>query len=361
MKVIKKPKIMLHIIMPNQVSGPNNASRLIADSFLSSVYNFNFLTQKTHAGGRVNFSLIKNLKKQIKEFNPDVIHLSGLQSSGFHAVIAAKLCRKKVILAVRGSSVDAIGISKKLKFAFRQIIEPITLHLSDKVYTVCKAMESRDFIQNNTKGRLIGTIHNSAPIINTNSIKCYNLKEKFRFDEDAVIVTIVGRMVYDKGITFIAEAIKQINNKNIKFLFVGNAPKSNGFEESLKLEVGDQRVFFLGKQEKNEVLSILKESDIFLFATLHENLSNALLEALALGLSVIATNVGGNPEVVTNGYNGLLIAPKDSDSIVKSVSLLASDVNMRKRLGQNALKVVQEKFSQELLLKRLHLEYQKMI
>lgn len=137
--------------MPNQVSGPNNASKLIADSFLNKKYEFQFLTQRKHAGGKVNISLIRDLINQIKHFNPDLIHLSGLQSSGFHAMIAAKLCRKKVLLAVRGSSVDAIGISRTLRFVFGTVIEPLTLRLSDKVYTVCKAMEKRTFIQNHKR------------------------------------------------------------------------------------------------------------------------------------------------------------------------------------------------------------------
>ena len=89
------PKIMLHLIMPNQISGPNTASRKLFSSNLNTKYNFEYLIQNYHAGGKVNFKLIKDLKKQIKLYDPNIVHINGLQSSGFHAVIAAKLAKKK--------------------------------------------------------------------------------------------------------------------------------------------------------------------------------------------------------------------------------------------------------------------------
>lgn len=356
-----KTKVMLHIIMPNQVSGPNTASRLIYNSYLSDTYEFQFLTQHKHAGGKINFSLIKDLVNQIKRFNPDIIHLSGLQGSGFHAMIAAKLCRKKVLVAVRGASIDALNISSKNKFVFGKIVEPLTLRLADKVYTVCQAMEKRDFIQKHARRNLIGTIHNSAPIISQDSMKNFNLRESHGIAKDDIVVAIVGRMVYDKGITYIIDAIKEINNKKLKFLFIGDEPSGDNLLKQHEDETFDKRVFLLGKQKKETVLSILKESDVFLFATLHENLSNALLEASTMGLAIIATNVGGNPEVITDKYNGLLIPSRNAQAIFESINFLAEDKEFRHMLGENAKKYVAENFAQSKLLKKIDCVYQSMI
>ncbi|AOW17245.1 hypothetical protein LPB03_07100 [Polaribacter vadi] len=357
----KKPKIMLHIIMPNQVSGPNTASRLIADSYLKEHYNFQFLTQKTHAGGKINFSLIRDLRNQINEFNPDIIHVSGLQGSGFHAVVAAKFSKKKILLTVRGAAIDAVGLSPKLRFIFGKIVEPLTLRLSNQVYTVCRAMEKRGFIQNNTKGRLIGAIHNSAPEIFNENIVQFNIKEKLNLSKDSLIVVIVGRIIYDKGVTYICDAIKRIDDQRVKFVFIGDEPNNMNFKSTLVKEINERKVFFLNKQDKNNVLAILRESDIFLFATLHENLSNALLEACSLGLAVIATNVGGNPEVIKHGYNGILISPKNSLEIVNSINLLVNDDELRKELGGKAIVNIKKHFSQEKILHQVESVYQKMI
>tara|TARA_R110001606_G_scaffold384411_1_gene547277 strand:+ start:10049 stop:11125 length:1077 start_codon:yes stop_codon:yes gene_type:complete len=358
--MVKKKKIMLHIIMPNQVSGPNNANKLISNSYLNKKYEFNFLIQRFHAGGKLNFSLIRDLMKQIKEFNPDVIHLSGLQSSGFHAVLAARLCKKKnILLAIRGASTDSLSVSKKMKFVFGKIIEPLTMKLSEKIYTVCEAMGRRDYIKNNAKERLIGTLHNSAPKIDFPKIKNLDIRKKLEIDKDSIIVVIVGRIVYDKGITFIADAIKKITDKKIKFIFIGDGDLQKEVSDNLVHEIQEKRVFFMGKQ--SNVISILNECDIFLFATLHENLSNALLEACSLGLAVIATNVGGNPEVIKNEQNGLLVPPANSNSIYEKIVFLSENNEKRKELGANAKKYVEENFSQELLLSKLEKIYDTML
>jgi glycosyltransferase involved in cell wall biosynthesis len=353
----KKTKIMLHIIMPNQVSGPNNANKLISNSYLNEKYEFEFLIQKFHAAGKINLKLIKDLSNQIKKFNPDIIHLSGLQSSAFHAVIAARLCKKKkILLAIRGSSKDAINISKKMKFVFGKIIEPLTMKLSKKIYTVCQAMGEREYIKKNAKERLIGTLHNSAPKIDLAKIENFNLRNKLKISEDSIIVVIVGRIVYDKGVTFISGAIKNVSDNRIKFVFIGDGSEQKDLIDDLLTEIQEKKVFFIGKQDN--VISILKECNIFLFATLHENLSNALLEACSLGLAVIATNVGGNPEVIKNKFNGLLIPPASSLSIQEKVLELANNKSLRIELGENAKKYINENFSQELLLRNLEKIYE---
>lgn len=356
----KKQKIMLHIIMPNQVSGPNNATKLIANSFLKEKYEFGFLTQTFHSGSKVNLKLIKDLSRQIKSFNPDLIHLSGLQGSCFHAVIAARINGKKnILVAVRGSYIDSIKLSRKMKFIFGKIIEPLTMKLSKKIYTVCDAMGRRDYITQNANKRFLGTIHNSAPKINKDKIDFFDLRNKLNINDNAIIVAVVGRIVYDKGLTFITTAIKMIKDKNIKFIFIGEETVELNLSDLLSNEVMDKKVFFIGKQDK--VIPILNECDIFLFATLHENLSNALLEACSVGLAVIATNVGGNPEVIKNGFNGFLIPSANPEIIKEKLLLLANNKQMREKFGENAIKYVKEKFSQKSLLKKLENNYDIML
>ena len=355
----KKAKIMLHIIMPNQISGPNNAAKLIGNSFLTNNFNFGYLVQHNHAGGRINFSLIKDLKKQIEEFNPDIIHLSGLQSSGFHAVIASRLCgEKKILLTIRGSSRDAINLNQFKRFFFTKIIEPITLMLSHSFYTVCEAMGKRDFLKFYSK-KSIGVIHNSAPSIDFENIQKNKLRETYKIPKDNLIVVIVGRMVYDKGITFVAEAINKMQDPDVTFVFIGDGPILEDLGVLLQKQILIGNVILLGKQKN--IISILMECDIFLFATLHENLSNALLEACSVGLSIIATNIGGNPEVIKHNKNGILIPPKDSSSIVDAIKYLKDNKDQRVILGTHAIDSVKNQFSQNKMLKSLKNTYNSLL
>jgi glycosyltransferase involved in cell wall biosynthesis len=356
---IRNPRVMVHIIMPTQISGPNTAAKLIVNSKLSKKYKFEFLVQKKHAGGKISILLIRDLIKQIKTFDPDIIHLSGLQSSAFHAVIAARLCGKKnILIAIRGSATDSLELATFKKKVFGTIVEPLTLKFAHSVYTVCESMSKKSFIKKYSNN-FIGTIHNSAPIIDKNSLPKVNFRRKNNFDSDKIIVAIVGRMVFDKGISYITTAIKQIKRDNICYLFIGDGPELLNIETELNYEISINRVFLLGK--RNDVLSLLRECDIFLFATLHENLSNALLEACSSGLAIIATNVGGNPEVIQDKYNGLLIPPADSHQIKEAILFLAENRSTRIEYGKNALVTATEKFSQKSLLNRLANVYNFMI
>ena len=97
---------------------------------------------------------------------------------------------------------------------------------------------------------------------------------------------------------------------------------------------------------RNDVNNILKDSDIFLFATLHENHSIALLEAVNMHCAALVTNIGGNPEIIEDKRGGMLIPEKDSDAIVNGLLQLANPT-LRKQYTEYAYNCAKEKFSFE--------------
>lgn len=356
------PKIMLHLIMPNQISGPNTASRKLFSSSLKLKYKFEFLVQSYHAGGKINFKLIRDLKKQIKLFNPDVVHINGLQSSGFHAVLAAKLSKKKVLMTVRGFSGDDLTLKPFKRFLFKHIVEPITLLLSDRVYTVCECAQQRRELKRFRK-KVMPFIHNCAPIIDFDIVSAKKVaRENMGFTIDDFVVIISGRMTYDKGITYIIGAIREIMNlipdNRLKFVFVGDGPMLDVIKSDLRVFLNSS-VFCLGKVDN--VLKVIVAGDLFLFATLHENLSNALLEAMAVGLSVIATNVGGNKEVVENGKNGFLIPAMSETDIVECLKRCYENPSLNESFQKCSLEIIKEKFTEKILLDKLDGYYQQML
>ncbi|MGF2053274.1 glycosyltransferase [Vagococcus fluvialis] len=352
-----KKKVMLHLIMPHQVSGPNNAARRINDSFLSNDYEFSFLIQDKHAGGKINISLIKSLMKQIEECKPDLIHLSGLQSSGFHAVVATRLVgMKNILLTVRGFSEDSSDSSKIKKFFLSSVFENLTLLLSSKVTIVTKESLKKRKIRRIGKNKFAGIVHNAAPLVKDN---VRISRENLGFSESDFIVIIVGRMVYDKGVSFVAEAAKNMKHNSIKFLFLGDGPLEQFIKSEYSQEVANGRIKLLGSVEN--VSDYLSISDVFLFATLHENLSNALLEAMAVGLPVICTKVGGNLEVVEENVNGYFINPSDSKDIEMKIMKMFLNRDQQQRFSENSKKIITEKFSQEIIYHQLKNIYESML
>ncbi len=106
-----------------------------------------------------------------------------------------------------------------------------------------------------------------------------------------------------------------------------------------------EQVKFFGAQET--VAPFLPQLDVFILPSKWEGMSMALLEAMSHGIPVIATNVGGTPEVITNRYTGLLIPPNDPQAITEAIELLRNDPGIRKELGSLGRKHVNANFSLE--------------
>ena len=119
------------------------------------------------------------------------------------------------------------------------------------------------------------------------------------------------------------------------------------------------RVHFLGPRD--DVPDLLSALDIFVLPSHSEGVSLALLEAMAASLPVIATRVGGLPEVVTDGENGLLIPPQDPEALATALERLLADPDLAQKLGGNARKQVEANFSLERLGREINEIYGELI
>lgn len=339
-----KPKILIHYVMPGSTGGPNILFNRIEESrLLKDKYEFVRLNQTRVAGGRINISLILELRKKIVEIQPDLIHISGMQSAGFHCMIAAVLagCKNRLI-TTHGFSGDDLSTGTIKRAVFNMVIEPLTLKLARHVhcismYTYNKPMVSRYAMNKRT------CIYNFPPR-DTYTLSNRKLRKELNISDDEVVFTSVSRIVLDKGYEQLAKAISSTElPKNIRFILVGDGNYEDTLKCTLKDEIESRKVIMLGK--RNDVMDILNESDVFILPTLHENLGNVFLEAGFLGLPSIATKVGGVPEIIIDGVTGLLVEPYDVQALILTIQKMSKDKEFRSFLGRNALQRVNEVFS----------------
>lgn len=336
---------MLHIIMPQQISGPNNAVRRIQGSTLAESYDFSVVTQHFHAGGKVNIRLIRDLRRQIKVADPDLVHISGLQSSGFHAVVAARLAtRAPVLVTIRGFSGDALSLSRSRRVIFSYVVEPLTLALSTRFLTVTRAAGRRRMVRRFQR-KYLGELHNAAPNWDVESVTDDQRRQlRRRLDlPEGFIATVTGRVLPDKGIPTVVDVAGRLP-EGMSICLVGDGPMLEDLRRDRADLVESGRLILLGG--RSDVQDILMASDAFLFATLHENLSNALLEAMTVGLPTVATDVGGNPEVVVHGSTGYLVQPGDANAMLHHLTVLATNRSLRERLGSAGRQRIRDAFSQ---------------
>jgi glycosyltransferase involved in cell wall biosynthesis len=149
-----------------------------------------------------------------------------------------------------------------------------------------------------------------------------------------------GRLTAQKALAVALQAIARV--PEVELLVLGDGPERGRLErEAESLGVSD-RVRFLGAGTRDDALALFRAADAVLVTSAWENLPHAVLEALAVGTPVIATTVGGIPEVVVDGENGLLVPPHDVDAVARAVERVVRDDELRRTLAAAAPGSVEE-------------------
>lgn len=173
------------------------------------------------------------------------------------------------------------------------------------------------------------------------------VREELNIPSSALVAGAVGQVQPEKGLgEFVEAAIRLASTyPDIHFLIVGAVPSVPAYEvfaESLRNWVREsgleQRVRFLGFRE--DVPEVMQAFDILVVPSWTESFGRVAAEGQAAGCAVIGTGVGGLPEIITDGVDGLLIKPKDVDGLVKAISQLLDDAELRRRLGQEGRQTV---------------------
>ena len=244
--------------------------------------------------------------------------------------------------------------SSKIGFSGLEFSEKITyltypfLRLAEKVYfsrkryylTVSEWMKQQILKQYpKIQGSPICVIHNS---VDTKRFSPVNIQLPQR---DIILFT--GRMIAAKGLGYLVEAIPSIleEHPNTLFLFIG-AGNYLPYQRRLKERgILKKNYKFLGYvKEESDMVNYYRMASIYVAPTLYENLPIRILEAMACGIPVVASNLCAIPEAIDNGVNGLLIKPGSIPELIEAINSLLEDIKFRKKIGDNARKTALEKF-----------------
>lgn len=191
----------------------------------------------------------------------------------------------------------------------------------------------------------ISVVHNG---IDPDNIKIESksfIRAELGIDGNSYLVVSAGRLSPEKNFGGLIEAAKIVTerNKNITFIVYGEGFLRKELEQKI-LDIGlKNRFLLLGFRE--DFLSVLKDIDIFVLPSFTEGLPNVLLEAYALRKPVVATNVGGNPEIVLDGETGFLVSAQDTEGLAEYILRLAEDPDLRKEMGKKGYKYIKESFN----------------
>ncbi len=187
--------------------------------------------------------------------------------------------------------------------------------------------------------------------------------------KNGIKIISIGRLVERKGFEYLLIAFSNLYKKykDIELDIVGIGPLNDKLK-MLSIELGiNKKVNFLGARSHKDIKFLFEKSDIFVLSSIvdskgdTEGLGLVYLEAMASGLPVIGTKVGGIPDIIKNGFNGLLVKEKDVKELTFALEKLIKNSRLRNKLGQNGRKFVEENYSWKKIADEYLKSYRKVI
>ena len=289
-------------------------------------------------------------------------------SVGLPAALAAFFTGKKFAVKIVGDyaweqGMQRFGVTellddflKKKSFPFFvQILRSVEIFVAKVAGKVVVPSEylKRAVASWGIKKEKISVIYNAAPSVENVGHKKV-LRGLLKYHGKYVVT--VARLVPWKGIQEVIDAVVDMDKTGLetRLLVVGEGPERDRLEAYAHEHAKKDGVLFTGRLPHDITLAYMKAADVFVLNSGYEGFSHLLLEAQALGTPTVASSVGGNPELITHGKNGLLVPYKDTKAITKAITRALTDEVFR-RSAKDIGKRKAAKFSKDAMVKETKL------
>lgn len=298
------------------------------------------------------------IKKLIKKIKPDIVHLNS-SKAGFIGSFAAKSAGvKKVIYTVHGFVFNEPMAGWKK--ALYKTVEKYSARAKDVLVCVSKFDQQVGITQRIADPKKLVTIHNgiSEPIF----LDRNDARRALNLPLDKPVVGTVANFYPTKDLPNLVRAMQLVRQQfsAARCAIIGDGEERNTIEAEIKKSGLEQTVTLCGQYDQSgQYLNRhFKIFDIYICSSVKEGLPFSMLEAMAAGLPIVSTNVGGMPEIIQDGVTGLLVEPRNPKALADAIIKLLSDKQLADRLGEQAKQTVQAKFSLEQMVQATMEVYQ---
>lgn len=320
-----------------------NRRTSISDEVTTNGVKIKYLDK--HRG--IDTRIVCNMYSIIKAFNPDVIH-THLNVMKYVVPVAALLRYKKIYHTVHNVA------DKEQRKADRILTNFFVKVLGVKLVGIAPQVTESIAKEYNIPTKSIPTIYNGR------NLKDFLCERDYSFN-GTIKILHVGRFAEQKNHEMIVNAFKQVKNKvsDVVLLLVGDGELMTSIKEQVHQLDLDSDVIFLGIRD--DINEIMKSSDIFILPSKYEGMPIVLIEAMASGLPIIVTPVGGIPDMISNDVNGLMVADYRSDTeLSDAICKLIDNEQIREKIGRKAKTDANRYSSQEMTELYLKLYQQNM-
>ncbi len=309
-----------------------------------------------------DFLALIDIIQLIKKEDPDIIHLNSSKISILGS-IAASICHKSgvpnyVVYTAHGWVFNE-PISK-LKKSFYRYAEKFTSKFKDKIICVSEFDRQTAIKESIAPKEKLITIHNGINKINflSRDLSVVELSKIFPFPlkdkgEDDIFIGSIGNLYPTKGYEYLIETIHILSYNykiSVKAMIIGGGKEKKHLQNLINQYKLKNKIILTDRVDRAKVL--LKAFDIYVCSSLKEGLSYTIIEAMQAGLPIVATDVGGNPELIEDNKTGLLVKSKNAKQIAEAIYKLLRDNKLRSDLGKNAKEKAEKEFTLETMINK---------
>lgn len=308
------------------------------------------------------YQLIRLIRKE----KPDIVH-THTPKAGLLGMMAARFCGVKVrmhtvagmpLMEATGFLKKILSVTEEITYACAHKVYPNSYQLKNWMIKHLSAYQSKFGVIGKGSSNGISLQHFNSDTVQK-ELRA-SLKKELAIPSSSLIFVFIGRLVEDKGIHELIDAFESID-EDVHLLLVGpfedeREPIQQAYKDRI---LHSKRIHHVGFQ--SDIRPYLAVSDIFVFPSYREGFPNVVLQAAAMGLPSIVSNINGSNEIIEDHVNGLIVPVKNTEALASGMVKLAFDQSLRKTLAENSRKSVKQKYEQEYVWLELCKEYQQLL
>jgi glycosyltransferase involved in cell wall biosynthesis len=309
--------------------------------------------------GKLDLRVLRAVKEIVIRHDINIIHAHDYKSDLF-AYLLKWLLPKRVAVMSTAHAWVMVGLKGEIYRRFDLSL----MRRFDHLIAVSRATKD-EMVDAGVPSDLISVIHNGidaqawAPERARGS-----LRDELKLDQALPVIGYVGRIMPEKDLETWLRAAALVSEKypQARFVLVGEGKDNTTFERLKKLaaEIGiAERTYFPGY--RSDLIPVYAAFDFFLLSSRREGLPNSILEAMAMGLPVVTTDVAGAKELVLDGQTGYVLPQGDAASLARAILILAADRALRQQMSQAGRQRVEREFSFATRLRRIEGLYEEIV
>lgn len=300
-----------------------------------------------------------SLNKNVK---PDIIHYFTIRASFWGAIYNLISGNIKSIFSITGLGYLFSSNKRTIRYlrSLILIVFKICLKKGNYIVTFQNPDDMELFIKKNIIKK------NSAELIKGSGVEVDYFKPNLNAEtHESINIILASRMLWNKGIGEFVEAAKQAkkDNSSVNFILVGEIDNDNPEAISKdQLDYWSSRGFVEWWGHRSNMAEIFNYSDIVCLPSFYrEGIPKVLIEAASSGCPIITTDVPGCREIVLDGFNGILVSPRDSEELYSAIKKLVKNESLRKSMGVNGRERVIKEFSSEIVNNKIIRSYHNLL